>query len=88
MGPMHDPPHPGQTLRDGWLSAEMSAEAAADQIGVTHEDFAAVLEGRQGITPALALQLEAAGWLNAALWMRLQAAYDLAQERLRRECAA
>lgn len=88
MGPMRNPPHPGATLRDGWLSEELSAEAAADRIGVTHEDFAAVLEGRQGITPALALQLEAVGWLNAALWMRLQAAYDLAQERLRRERAA
>ena len=35
----------------------------------------------------MALALERIGWSNADHWMRLQAAYDLAQER-RKQAAA
>ena len=31
----------------------------------------------------MAIALERMGWSNAAYWMRLQAAYELAQERRR-----
>ena len=31
----------------------------------------------------MALALERIGWSNASFWMRLQAAYELAQERRR-----
>ena len=37
--------------------------------------------------PAMVLALERVGWSNAAFWMRRQAQYDLAQERLRQEQA-
>jgi plasmid maintenance system antidote protein VapI len=30
----------------------------------------------------MAIRLEKAGWSNAGQWMRMQAAYDLAQARL------
>jgi len=33
----------------------------------------------------MAIRLEKAGWSNAEFWLRLQAAYDLAQARLRQE---
>ena len=47
-----------------------------------------VLNGQAGISPETALKLEAVGWSNADFWMRLQAAYDLAQARLRKESEA
>jgi len=47
-----------------------------------------VLDESCRITPRLAILLEAAGWGDAPLWMRLQAAHDLAQERLRQAVAA
>ena len=42
-----------------------------------------LLNGKAGISPAMALALERIGWSNASFWMRLQAAYELAQERRR-----
>ena len=33
----------------------------------------------------MALALERIGWSNAAFWVRRQAQYDLAQERIRQE---
>ena len=50
--------------------------------------LAPVLQGRSPVTAALALSLEAQGWSNAEFWLRCQAHYDLAQERLRRDRAA
>ena len=35
----------------------------------------------------MALALEQIGWSNADYWMRMQAGYDLAQERRRRVAA-
>ena len=42
-----------------------------------------LINGRCGISPAMALALERIGWSNAEFWMRRQAQYDLAQERRR-----
>lgn len=33
----------------------------------------------------MAIRLEMAGWSNADFWLRLQAAYDLAQARLHQD---
>ena len=41
-----------------------------------------VINGQAGISPEMAIRLERVGWSNADHWMRLQAAYDLAQARL------
>lgn len=85
LPPMRNPAHPGGILEDGWLADGMTAAAAAEQLGVPAGELQKVLDERRGVTPALALRLEAAGWGSAPLWMRLQAAYDLAQERLLQE---
>ena len=37
-----------------------------------------MLNGKQAITPAIALALERVGWSDAETWQRLQAAYDFA----------
>ena len=81
--PMYDPPHPGEMIRDiledeevGWTVTE-----CAQRLNVTRNTLSRVLNGRLGISPRLALSLENLGWSNADHWMRLQAAYALAQER-------
>ena len=63
----------------------MSVSEAAAWIGVSPDSLTRVLDGREGISPKLASQLEAAGWSRRNLWLRLQAAYDEAQTRLRSE---
>ncbi|MDE0626951.1 MAG: HigA family addiction module antitoxin [Bryobacterales bacterium] len=88
LGPMANPPHTGAVLRDGCLVDGMTEGEAALKLGVSARELSDVLDGRTSISPRLAIKLEAAGWSNASLWMRLQAAYDLAQERLRQAAAA
>jgi addiction module HigA family antidote len=82
MATMHNPPHPGETLREDVLPAlSLSVTDAATQLGVTRAAFSRVLNARAGISPEMALRLER--WLGvehggrASIWLGLQAAYDL-----------
>lgn len=86
MNKMHNPPHPGETLREDVLPAlGLSVTAAAEQLGVTRAALSRVLNGRAAISPVMALRLEA--WLGverggrADLWLAEQSAYDLWQAR-------
>ena len=63
----------------------MSVSEAAAWIDVPPNTLGRVLDGREGISPELASRLEAAGWSRRDLWLRLQAAYDNAQARIRSE---
>ena len=83
--PMKNPPHPGRGLRQDCAEAGLSVTAAARKLGVARVTLSRVLNGQAGISPEMALKLEAVGWSNAEFWMRLQAAYDFAQARLRQE---
>lgn len=82
-----DPLHPGMLVRSLCL-AGLSVAQAAQKLGVGRGELEALVEGRGSVTPDLALRMEAAGWSTADLWMRKQAAYDLARERLRQAAAA
>ena len=86
MTRMHNPPHPGATLREDVLPAlGLSVTDAASQLGVTRAALSRVLNERAAISPAMALRLE--GWLGAKrggradLWVAQQAAYDLWRAR-------
>ena len=86
MTQMHNPPHPGETLREDVLPAlELTVTEAAEQLGVTRAALSRVLNGRAAISPEMALRLE--GWLGvknggrADLWIVQQASYDLWQAR-------
>lgn len=85
--PMHNPPHPGSMVRDSVGAAGWTITECACQLGVTRNTLSRLLNERIGISPAMALALERIGWSNANHWMRLQAAYDLAQERLKQKAA-
>lgn len=81
--PMKNPPHPGLGLRDdiealGWAVAE-----AAEALGVTRQQLYNVINGKSAVTPEMALRLEKGIGSSADTWLRMQAAYDLAQARLR-----
>jgi len=86
--PMKNPPHPGRGLKQDCAAAGLSITEAAKKLGVARVTLSRVLNGKAGISPEMALKLEAVGWSNADSWVRLQAAYDLAQARLRKESEA
>lgn len=82
MNRMHNPPHPGETLRVDVLPAlGLTVTDAAQALGVTRVALSRVLNGRAGISPEMALRLER--WLGvdhggrADVWLRMQAAHDL-----------
>ena len=86
MSRMHNPPHPGATLREEVLPAlGLSVTAAAMQLGVTRAALSRVLNERAAISPSMALRLE--GWLgtenggHADAWIAQQAEYDLWKAR-------
>ncbi|OYW53641.1 MAG: addiction module antidote protein, HigA family [Hyphomicrobium sp. 32-62-53] len=81
--PMKDPAHPGRLLKDdlealGWTVAE-----AAEALGVTRQQLYRVINGTSAVTPDMAIRLEKGIGSTADTWLRMQAAYDLAQARLR-----
>ena len=80
---MLNPCHPGEILRDNLEAVEWTITEAAGRLGCTRQALSRLLNGKAGISPAMALALERIGWSNASFWMRLQAAYELAQERRR-----
>ena len=80
-------PTPGESLRDALEAEGWTVTQAAAKLGCTRQTLSRVLNGRTGVSPAMALALEGIGWSNAAFWVRRQAQYDLAQERMRRQQA-
>ncbi len=86
MSEMHNPPHPGLTLRDDVLPAlGLPVGEAAAQLGVDRTTLSKVLNGRAAISPAMALRIER--WLGrdrggaAEVWLAQQTAFDLWQAR-------
>lgn len=85
MTTMHNPPHPGATLREDVLPAlGLSVAEAARQLGVSRVALSRVLHGHSAISVDLARRLEL--WLggpnagpSAEVWLRGQLAYDLWQ---------
>ncbi len=59
MTRMHNPPHPGLTLRDDVLPAlGISVTDAAQALGVTRPVLSRLLNGRAGVSPEMALRQE------------------------------
>ena len=77
-----NPPHPGEILReDVFGPLDLAVSEAAEKLGVSRVALSRVLNGKAGISPTLALRLEAAGVSTARFWMNLQTNYALAVAR-------
>ena len=75
---MHNPPHPGEVLRDGWLEPlELSVTHAAERLGVTRKTLSAILNGRAGISADMAMLLAKLLGTTAEFWLLLQIHRDL-----------
>lgn len=72
---MHNPPHPGEVLRE-WLG-DMEVTEAAMQLGVTRVTLSRVLNDAFGISADMALRLEAALGTSPEMWMSLPSAFEL-----------
>lgn len=76
------PTHPGAVLREDVLpELGLNVTQIAKHLGISRVSLSRVLHERTGVSPNLALRLEAAGLSTARLWLAMQSAYDLAVER-------
>ena len=82
---MRHPTHPGAGIREDLAELGWTVTEAARRMGVRRENLSLLIHGQIGVSPKMALALERVGISNAEFWMRRQAGYELAQERLRQE---
>ena len=77
---MKNPPHPGLSVRHDCLAPlGLSVTAAAAKLGISRKQLSGIVNGRAGISPEMAIRLDKAFGGGAETWLRVQAAYDLAQ---------
>ena len=75
---MHNPPHPGEVLRELCLEPlGLSVTAAAEALGVSRKTLSAVLNGKAGISPEMAIRLSIAFDTSAESWLNQQSQYEL-----------
>ncbi len=82
--PMPDPPHLGKLVRDSMDDAGWTVTETAARLCCERGTLSRFLNGHAGLSANMALALEDIGWGTADHWMRMQAAYELAQARRRR----
>lgn len=77
---MHNPPHPGEIIREFCLEPlGLTVTAAADALGVTRKALSELLTGRSGISAEMAVRLSIAFDTTPESWLIQQAMYDLWQ---------
>ncbi len=75
---MHNPPHPGEIIRELCVEPlNISVTEGAKALGVTRKTLSALLNGRSGISPEMALRLSKVFGRTPDGWLRLQIKYDL-----------
>lgn len=90
MTRMHNPPHPGEVLKDGvFAGGDISVTEAAAALGVTRVALSRVLNGKAGVSAEMAVRL--GKWLGTGpeTWLSMQAQCDLwkAEQALKRQVA-
>ena len=75
---MHNPPHPGEILKELCLEPlELTVTDAAKALGVSRKTLSSILNGRSGISPEMAIRLGKAFDTSPESWLTQQAQYDL-----------
>jgi addiction module HigA family antidote len=73
---MHNPPHPGEVIRE--YLGDITVSAAAQHLGVGRVTLSRVLNGKAAVSPEMAVRLAGAfGTSSPEVWLRMQAKYDL-----------
>lgn len=78
---MKSPAHPGRLVKNEIAELGLSVAAAAEALGVTRQQLYNVINGKSAVTPEMSVRLEKGIGSTADTWLRMQAAFDLAQLR-------
>jgi antitoxin HigA-1 len=83
---MHNPPHPGEIIKRLCLDPlGVSVTKTAHALGVSRKTLSAILNGRAGVSPEMAVRLSIAFGTSAESWMNQQTQYDLWHAEKRRK---
>ena len=83
---MHNPPHPGEVLKELCIEPlGLTVTEASKGLGVSRKTLSAILNGRAGISPEMAVRLSIAFNTSSESWMNQQSQYDLWQAEQRRK---
>ena len=87
VGPMQNPPHLGELIRESMDDVGWNVTETAARLGCERGTLSRLLNGRAGVSANMALALEDVGWGTAEHWMHTQASYEVAQARRERIAA-
>ena len=77
---MYNPPHPGEVLKELCIEPlNLTITEVAEALGVSRKTLSAILNGRAGISPEMAIRLSKAFDTSAESWLNQQMQYDLWQ---------
>ena len=77
---MKNPVHPGRIVREDCLEPlELTVTRAAKVLGVTRQALNNVVNEKAAISPEMAIRLSKAFGGTPLVWVRMQAAFDLAE---------
>jgi addiction module HigA family antidote len=82
---MKNPSHPGELVKESLEDLGMSVADAAKALHITRQQLYNIVSCKSAISPEMAIRFEEAFGGSADMWLRMQAAYDLAQARMRRK---
>ena len=83
---MHNPPHPGEILRELCLAPlGLTVTDAARGLGISRKTLSSILNGRAGISAEMAVRLSIAFNTTPESWLTQQVQYDLWQAERRRK---
>jgi addiction module HigA family antidote len=74
---MHNPPHPGEVLRE--YLGDISVTEAAAKLGVNRVTLSRVVTGSSGVSADMAYRLGSAFGTSPEMWAGMQLQYDLYQ---------
>ncbi len=83
---MHNPPHPGEVLKELCLEPlGLTVTEAAKGLGVSRKTLSTILNGKSGISPEMAVRLSIAFNTSSESWLNQQSQYDLWQAEQHRK---
>jgi len=75
---MHNPPHPGEIIKELCLDPlGMTVTEAAEGLGLSRKTLSSIINGRAGISPEMAVRLSIAFETSAESWLSQQSQFDL-----------
>ena len=83
---MHNPPHPGVIIKELCLEPlGLSVTEVARALDISRKSLSAIINGKAGISPEMAVRLSMAFNTSSESWLNQQSQYDLWQAELKRD---